>query len=115
LVCVGELRIKRVLARGIEEQSRGVIRILQRSLLECSNKNLSNAGERAALGLHPDVNPRADEEEGAGEEHEDSGDGEAEGPADVSLDVYDDSGGEHHGEGEGEVVPVEEAVDSLSA
>ena len=79
--------------------------MLHCSLLECGDKNLSNASERVALELHPDVNPRAEEEKLEG-----SGDGESEGPTDVSLDLNDDSGGGHHGEGEGEVVPVEEAI-----
>jgi len=67
------------------------------SLLERSNKNLRNAGERAALRIHPDVNPGAHEEESTGEEHEGNRDGEAKGPANVGLDVDDDGGGHHRG------------------
>jgi hypothetical protein len=40
---------------------------------------------------------------------------EAERPVDVALEVDDDGGGQHHGDGEGEVVPVEEAGDASAA
>ena len=93
LVCVREFGTDTVFAKRIEERLPWFVRTPQGSLLERSDKNLRNAGEGAALRLHPDVNPRAHEEESTGEEHEGSGDGEAEGPADVGLDVDDDCGG----------------------
>lgn len=100
--------------RWIEEGLLGVvIGELQAPLPKRRNQHLGDAAEGAALGSHLHVRPGTQEEEGAGEGHEDGGDGEADAPADVALDVDDEGGGDHHGEVEGEVVDVEEAVDAL--
>lgn len=69
-------------------------------------------GEGAALrqDLHVDGGPG--EEEDAGEQHEESGDGQTHRPADAALHVDDDGGGDHDRGREGHVVEVDEAVDA---
>ncbi|BAS85815.1 Os03g0687100, partial [Oryza sativa Japonica Group] len=101
--------------RRVEQVLLGVLGLLERPLPRRGGEHLDDAGEGGALGGDADVEPGAHEEEDAGEEHERGGDAEADGPADVALDVDDDGGGDEHGGGEGEVVPVEEAVDAALA
>jgi hypothetical protein len=87
----------------------------QASLARGGDEHLREAGEGAALGRDADVEARAHEEERTGEAHERGRHGQPQRPADVALEVDDDGGGDHHGDGEGEVVPVEEAVDAPAA
>lgn len=95
-----------------EERIKRLRRQVQLPLLKSDDQRLNDAGDGAPLREDHDVDPGADEEEGAGEEHEEGGDGEADGPVDAGLDVHDDGERDHHREREGEVVPVEEAVDA---
>lgn len=96
----------------VEKRGLGIIRLLQPSFSKCHYQDLGNGSEWASLGLYFHINPGAKEEENAGEEHEDGGDGKTQCPVHVALDVDDEGGGDHHGSCEREVVPIEEAVDA---
>ena len=76
-----------------------------------SGDDLKNASEDASLGQDVDVEIGANEEEDDGEDHERGGEAEAQDPADGVLNVDDQGEDDDHDDGEGHVVPVEEAVD----
>lgn len=75
-------------------------------------KTCTTLGQGTPGGSHHDVNPGADEEKGARQEHEERRNGQSPSPALVRLHVHNDRQGNHHRESESEVVPVEEAADS---
>ena len=116
LVGVGEPRHERARVARPEEGRRGVLRSRGAALAGRRDGDAEDAGQGdPPLGAHADVEPGAGEEEHAGGEHERGGDGEPDAPAHVALHVDDPRRRAHDGDGQGEVVPVEEAVDPAAA
>ncbi|BAS74460.1 Os01g0761600, partial [Oryza sativa Japonica Group] len=74
------------------------------------DEHLHEADEHAPVGLRLEVEGRAEEEQRERGEHEHDGHGEADDPPLGLLDVHDDGGGEHDGEAQHGVVPVEEGL-----
>lgn len=75
--------------------------------------HLHDAGEDAPLGEEVDVVLHPDEVEDDGDDHEGGRDPKPDRPADGVLDVDYKGEGDDEDDGEGHVVPVEEAVDPL--
>lgn len=101
--------------RRVEQQlscPTGTGREVKFAVADGGDKNLREAGEGAAFGADADVEAGPHEEDGAGEAHEQRRHGEPQRPVDAALEVDDDGGRQHHGDGKGEVVPVEEAGDA---
>jgi hypothetical protein len=115
LVSVGEPRHESARVARPEEGRGGVRGRRGAPLAERRDGDAEDAGQGDPLGADADVEPRAGEEERAGDEHERGGDGEADPPAHVALHVDDPRRRPADGDGQGEVIPVEEAVDAAAA
>lgn len=75
---------------------------------------MGEAGEGASLRADAHVEARAHEEDNAEEAHKRGGHIAPQCPVDFALEVHYDGGGEHHGDGEGQEVPVDEAGDAAT-
>ncbi|WVZ62246.1 hypothetical protein U9M48_012012 [Paspalum notatum var. saurae] len=115
LVRVGQPGHERAGVARPEERRGGVLGRRGAPLACRGHGDADDAGQGHPLGTDAHVEPRAGEEERAGDEHERGGDGEPDPPAHVALHVDDPRGGADHGDGQREVVPVEEAVDAAAA
>lgn len=99
--------------RRIEEGLLRIIRELAAPLPRRCHKNLSEASKRAPFGRHLDINACAEKEKDTRHEHHDGGDSQAQRPAHIALDIDYEGRGDHDRNGEGEIIPVEEAADSF--
>ena len=99
--------------RRIEERLLWIVRELAAPLPDGCHYNLSKVNKRAPFRLHLDINSRAEEKEDARDEHHDGRDSQAQCPAHIALNIDYEGRGDHDRNGEGKIVPIEEAADSF--